>query len=105
MTPGNWPFTDQPNVAVITDRQVLSGESWIAYASHDKDDGAWQFHSPHVEDLDVLNAAIVSLQTILSRDPTICELANLPIGWCAERESIEQPWRCSPFQSPGDSLS
>lgn len=38
-----WPFAEQRNVAVFTHPDILSGDDWIHYVSHDEDDGSWQF--------------------------------------------------------------
>ncbi|MDI1429921.1 hypothetical protein [Polyangium sorediatum] len=86
-----WPFADPPNVAVFTSKRILSGEAWIAYVSHDEDDGAWQFHAsngaaPEAE------AAVVSLRSIVDADPTLASLADLPLGWCAWRDRVGAPW-------------
>ncbi|WP_244216432.1 hypothetical protein [Herbaspirillum rubrisubalbicans] len=40
-----WPFQDQPKTAVIVNRKIVARESWIAYVTHDLDDGCWQFHT------------------------------------------------------------
>jgi hypothetical protein len=86
-----WPFADPPNVAVFTSTKILSGDERISFVSHDEDDGAWQFHSsrgpaPETE------VAVVSLRSIVDADPTIASLADLPLGWCAWRDSMGAPW-------------
>lgn len=35
-----WSFEDPPNVAVLVNRKIIEGEEWIAYVTHDADDGA-----------------------------------------------------------------
>jgi hypothetical protein len=67
-----WLFNDPPNVAVITTSQVLNG-AVILYASHDADDGGWQFHVG--EDVNVDDAKIVASRRIV-------ELDNSVIGRC-----------------------
>ena len=87
-----WPFADPPNVAVITSKDIVSGDEWISYVSHDKDDGSWQFlppGGPTPED----QAAVVGLATILDLDPTVGELNDLALGWCAWRETKDAPWQ------------
>jgi hypothetical protein len=92
--PTGWPFEDSPNVATITTRPVMDGTSWIALVSHDEDDGGWQFIGPEgaVED----QAMIVGLRSILKRDSTIAELADLPLGWRASRTGPDAPWQRGP---------
>lgn len=86
-----WKFHDPPNVAVIATRQVVEGEDWIAYVSHDEDDGSWQFHRSSKLSA-AKDAIVVSLREVVERDPTISDLADLPRGWCAWRDSVTSPW-------------
>ena len=88
----NWPFKDPPNVAVFVNRRILHESAWIAYVSHDADDGAWQFHTsdstpPRQED-----ATIVALRQIVQLDPAVSGLADLPLGWHAWRKSRNSEW-------------
>ena len=78
--------------AVFTTTQILRLGRPILHVSHDDDDGAWQFHTgaAQVSDSD---AMVVALSTIVEHDPSICELADLPCGWIAERDGIGSPWR------------
>jgi len=32
-----WPFADEPNVAVVSTRQIMSGQDWIESVSHFED--------------------------------------------------------------------
>jgi hypothetical protein len=85
-----WPFQDKQNVAVITTRKVVDGEAPITYASHDEDDGGWQFHDGGSLSED--DAMVVSLRSIFDRDPSIAAIADLPLGWCASRKSAAEAW-------------
>ena len=87
----DWKFQDAPDLAVITDRSVIERRHWIAFVSHDSDDGGWQFLSG--EPAVVENAAVVSLKNIVTLDPTIVALADLPVGWHAWRSSPTSPWQ------------
>lgn len=91
-TTQDWPFADPRNVAVFTTTQVLRLGQPILHVSHDDDDGAWQFHTGAAQVSDG-DAMIVALSTIVDHDPSICELADLPCGWIAERDGIGSPWR------------
>jgi hypothetical protein len=87
----NWPFSDPPNLAVITIKQIINQISPILHVTHDRDDGGWQFlgwEQPREED-----AMIVSLQEIFDRDSSIGELADLPLGWHAWRKTQTQAWQ------------
>ena len=88
---GDWPFDDSPNMATISTRPVIEGTSWIALVSHDEDDGGWQFLGPEgpVEE----QAMIVAFRRIFERDPTIAQLADLPLGWRAWRDRPDGAWQ------------
>jgi hypothetical protein len=93
MTAAVWKFTDPPNVAVFTTRQVIHEGVPVVYVSHDSDDGAWQFHCgvPTTPD----DAMVVSLKNMLDKDPTLAALADLPLGWIAERTDPASEWKRS----------
>jgi len=93
-----WPFGDPPNVAVFTDKRILEGAAWIYYVGHDADDGAWQFHGPDGF-ADEGNAKVVALKTICELDASIMTLADLPLGWCAWRETKASAWQRAPQQA------
>ena len=87
-----WPFSDPPNLAVIVNWEILRGEAWIAYVSHDEDDGGWQFHTNDPGPPKESDAAVVGLSEMLDRDATLADLADLPLGWRAWRETPTSPW-------------
>ena len=89
-----WPFADPPNLAVITTQQVTKERQPILYVFHDADDGSWQFHAGGIPQM--TEAQVVSLAFILKIDPSLRELADLPVGWSAERGGMGQPWRRKP---------
>lgn len=88
-----WPFSDPQNAAVIADKRIVNRQDWIAYVSHDRDDGMWQFHTNRTEALEEGDASVVSLKNITDIDPSVLELATLPIGWHAWRASIDSEWK------------
>jgi hypothetical protein len=90
MSKENWLFEDEKNTAVFTTSHVIEKHAPIAHVSHDIDDGSWQFHSE--KDPQSKDAKIVALSEIVKLDSTILELADLPIGWKAWRESEKHPW-------------
>jgi hypothetical protein len=85
-----WPFQDPENVAVFTTRSIVKKKKPILYVSHDDDDGAWQFHDGAKPD--PTQAIILTLREIVALDRSVAELADLPMGWTAERASRSQPW-------------
>lgn len=84
-----WRFREATNLAVYTTRFVIDEDRPILRVVHDHD-GDWQFlcgTSNRSAD-----GRLVSLKSIVELSPGIDELADLPVGWCAERESPGLPW-------------
>ena len=88
-----WPFTDPPNVATITTRQVIDEGATILIVFHDADDGTWQF-LPGCE-LTTADARVIGLANMVARDGTLVELADLTLGWRATRDRLGAPWQRS----------
>ena len=86
----NWPFDEPRNCTTITMRQVLEGSEPILLASHDADDHGWQFIG--TLDASVADAKVVSLEEIVGLDRTALEVADLPPGWQAIRETVGGAW-------------
>jgi hypothetical protein len=89
----SWPFPDPPDVMVFTSRDVVERGNWIHYVGHDLDDGAWQFLSINGAPESELDARLVLLRNIVELDPTLKEVADLPLGWIAWRNSKEAKWK------------
>ena len=88
----NWPFSDPKNKAVITTKKILSGRDYIRYVTHDIDDGSWQFLNIQSYELSENDAAVVGLDEITELDPSIVELADLPLCWSASRDTEKSKW-------------
>ena len=88
-----WKFQDPPNVAVIANKKIINDGDWIAYVTHDEDDGGWQFHNS--EPLNEQDATVISLRSIFDLDASVGDLADLPLGWHAWRECEGAQWRRS----------
>ncbi|MFU2090157.1 hypothetical protein EQP59_03760 [Ornithobacterium rhinotracheale] len=86
-----WLFNDDPNVAVITTKNILSRKMDITRVFHDSDDGMWQFLDSS-EDITENDAVIVGLKEIVDLDKTINELHTLPLGWSAYRDDKNSNW-------------
>jgi hypothetical protein len=93
----DWKFSDPPNVAVIVDRKIVEREDWIGRAYHDADDGAWQFHTSASDPMEESRAMLISLRQATQLDPAIVDLADLPLGWTAWRETKEANWQRAPM--------
>ena len=88
--PNRWPFADAESLAVLSLTRIVSDNSNVLYAKHDWD-GSWQFLDG--EDCTTDDAVILGLSEIIAIDPTLCELAALPIGFFAFRDTINAPWQ------------
>ena len=95
MTVSDWPFEDPPNVAAITTRAIIHDGDWIGLVSHDLEDGGWQFLGLRGAS-DTEEAMVVALHRVLEMDPSIAQVADLPLGWRAWRQTADGPWERAP---------
>ncbi|MDO8778010.1 MAG: hypothetical protein Q7K57_56695 [Burkholderiaceae bacterium] len=90
-----WPFDQPRNCGVTTMRQIMEDDTPILLVTHDEEDHGWQFldgsESPNPAD-----ARHVCLEHVVSTDPTLYEVADLPPGWIAWRQSPDDPWMREP---------
>lgn len=86
-------FEDGLDTAVFTTTFVMLDKREIVFVSHDVEDGAWQFFTDdnfeNVEDY----AMIVGLKELIEMDETILNIADLPKGYYATRESVNDKWK------------
>jgi len=87
-------FREDPQFGVITTAAVLSGAP-IVMVSHDVDDGGWQFLCGTTQD--PADGRIVHLEEIVAMDPTLLEIADLPLGWVAFRGAPGGAWTREPL--------
>jgi Domain of unknown function (DUF4262) len=85
----NWRFSDPPHSGAYISKAVHSGEEPITFVSHDRDDGAWQFLGDTMTES---GGVLVCLHHPIDSDPSLLGLADLPLGWFAEREKPGGPW-------------
>lgn len=86
----DWAFPDPPHTGVYLSRAVHEGGEPVTYVSHDADDGAWQILGDSMSDS---GAVLVCFHHPVDDDPSLKELADLPLGWWAERDAPGEPWR------------
>jgi hypothetical protein len=86
----DWRFPDPPHTSVFLSQAVHSGEEAVTYVSHDIEDGAWQFLGDSMSG--DLEPVISCFHHPIDQDPSLKELADLPSGWCAERDAPGKPW-------------
>lgn len=86
----HWSFTEPRNEVAVTVREILEDRHPILLVSRDTEDGTWEFLTGKT--FLVENAMLVALHRIVEHDATVCELANLPVGWSARRDSLDCAW-------------
>ena len=85
-----WLFDEAKNRGVFTTHRVLEEGYPILMITHDHD-GDWQFLCGTTNATE--DARVVSLANIAESHPSILEIADLPMGWRAERDDPNSPWR------------
>ncbi|TGL35569.1 hypothetical protein EHQ52_13085 [Leptospira koniambonensis] len=76
-------------MCITTDR-ILAGRKKILSIWHDEEDGMWQF----LDDMELSeeDAEIVSLEEMWQLDPSVGDIADLPLGWMAWRKKVGGNW-------------
>ena len=87
----SWPFADPPNLSVITQHSIFKEGRPILLVVHDEEDGGWSFLDGG--EFRVEAAMLVALKTVVSHDASIAALADLPLGWQAQRAGLGDPWK------------
>jgi Domain of unknown function (DUF4262) len=85
----DWKFPNPPHTGVYMSNAVHTGLEPITYVSHDEEDGAWQFLGDSMIES---GGVLVCLHHPIDDDPTLKDLADLPIGWWAERSKPGDRW-------------
>lgn len=77
----------------MTLRSIIFGGEPILLVTHDCDDDGWQFLDGRPPESS--NAATVGLGEVVRHDPSVLELADMPPGWRAWRDSPGAAWQRS----------
>lgn len=85
-----WPFQDPVNQVAFTTTRVAYEGYPILLVSHDED-GDWQFLCGTTTE--TADAVVACLGCIFERHKFVEELATLPRGWLAWRDSDKDPWQ------------
>lgn len=83
-------FAACKNDPAITMRQIVGEEHPILLVLHDDEGGGWQFFTG--KPFKMADILLSSLEEVISIDPSILALADLPRGWEASRNAPGQPW-------------
>jgi len=79
------------NTAVFSTTYVIKEKSPILLVSHEAD-GDWQFMGGEpIEDYRKV-VMVVSLESIIKKDKTVLQLADLPLGYQATRKTKKDKW-------------
>ena len=91
VTADSWPFDQPRDCAVFVTREVLDRAEPILLVTHDSDDCGWQFIGSSRGTVE--SGRIIGLGEAVQLDPSVLQLADLPVGWHAFRESVRSPWK------------
>ena len=80
---------NNPNLAVITSRNILENHSPILEAIHTTD-GIWEFYGS--ESLNTADFRVVSLEEMVKLDVSINRILHIKEGYFAQRENQESEW-------------
>jgi hypothetical protein len=85
-----WEFPNPPHTTAFLSKTVYEVAEPVTYVSHDADDGAWQFLGDSMAEGEPV---LVCLHHPIDADQSLKELADLPLGWWAEREAPGMSWQ------------
>ena len=96
LSDGGLEILRRAGYGVFTTRQVFVEGDLLSLVSHDPE-GDWQFlhdeeSNEEGELRDEDDLMFVRLQQIVDRFPEVVQLADLPTGWIASRDTAEEPW-------------
>jgi hypothetical protein len=84
-----WKFPDDPHTSSYLSKTVYEKQERVTYVSHDIN-GDWQFLGDLMSDG---GGPILScLHHPIDDDPTLKQLFDLPIGWYAQRDTVDSQW-------------
>ena len=94
-----FPFPDDvfpERLGALVARTVLTGQLPALQVVHTPEN-AWLVldcvNDPNAPDA----CASTHMASVVARDPSVAELATLPIGHVADRRDADSPWLVSPF--------
>jgi hypothetical protein len=94
----DWKFSDPPHTRVFLSKSVHEKREPVTYVSHDAEDGAWQFLGDSMSEG---GGPVVScFHHPVDEDPSLNELADLALGWWAERAKPGEPWIRNKHEKP-----
>jgi hypothetical protein len=99
-----WQFVDFPfpddrfpsQLGAVIQRTVLEGQLPARYVAH-TDDNSWIVGDSINDPNDEGAAVAAHIRHVVDRDPSLEQLATLPTGFQARRDSTNDPWQVEPF--------
>lgn len=88
----NWNFDQDKNVAALITKQVIEQGLPILQVIHYSDDHSWAFMCGTTSNPS--DTLIVSMEQAVSFDVSLYEIATMPPGCIASRNSVEEGWVC-----------
>lgn len=85
-------FNEADNNAVFTTKFVIEDRKDITKVYHEADDGAWQFFSDDSFDDYTKVVMVVGLGEMVRHDNTILDIADIPLGYVAQRKFKGDKW-------------
>jgi len=89
-----WRFPEGPHTSVYLSKNVHTGAEPVTFVYHDPE-GDWQFTG---ETGTESGGVAVCFHHPIDNDPSLKELVDLPVGWCAERSEPGAPWERQPYE-------
>ena len=83
-------FKEKLSSAVFTSKYVMAQGSPIVFVAHNED-GSWEFWGKEI--IDESEIMVVLLEQIIKTDPTVQEVADLPVQFTAVREAKGASWQ------------
>jgi hypothetical protein len=87
----SWLFDQPRDCAVLVTREVFERSEPILHVTHDSDDHGWQFVG--FSDGTSENGRVIALHEVVELDPSVLQLADLPVGWRAVGDTIGHAWK------------
>lgn len=87
-----WSFDQDKNVAALITKQVVEQGLPILQVIHYSDDHSWAFMCGTTSNAS--DTLVVSMEQAVSFDASLYEIATMPPGCIASRNSVEEVWVC-----------
>lgn len=82
--------------AIVTTPDIAQGKAPVLWVVHDPYPFGWVFYGPS-DDLGP-RPAMISKEEALRIDPSLVGVEDLPVGWQARRNSVQDKWTFSAMQ-------